>query len=117
MLAARPQRNQAARVERDNPDVVRLTVRKRRPRLLLPPLSWIIRPRLENRYELEGLGLEVWQLCDGNRRVEDIVDAFAQRRRLTFHESRVAVTSYLKILVEKGALAMAVEAPKEMAAP
>jgi len=45
-------------------------------------------------------------LCDGERTVEAIIDAFAAEHRLTFHEARVAVGGYLRSLMARGALAM-----------
>ena len=55
---------------------------------------------------LDRLGSQVWQLCDGVRTVEDVVDEFARLHRLTFHEARASVTAYLKMLVQRGVLAM-----------
>jgi hypothetical protein len=45
-------------------------------------------------------------LCDGKATVESIIDEFAARHRLSFHESRVAVTGYLKTLIRRGVLAI-----------
>ena len=106
MLAAKPVRNQAAEVARQDDGLVRIAVRKRRPGFLVPPLAWIIRPRLSRRYYLDRLGTSVWELCDGQRTVEAVVDEFARRYRLSFHEARVAVTGYLRDLVHRGVLAL-----------
>jgi len=106
MLAARPVRNAAATAtERD--DAASIAVRTRRPGWLVPPLSWIVPHRPTRTCHLDRLGTEVWHQCDGERTVEAIVDAFAEQHRLTFHEARVAVTSYLRSLVQRGALAVA----------
>ncbi len=107
MLRTRPVQNTAADVKQEGEKGVRITVKKIKPFFLIPPLSWIIRPRLTGSVLLDGLGSQVWDMCTGERTVEDIVDEFARRHRLTFHESRVAVTNYMKLLVERGALAMA----------
>ncbi|MHC5055666.1 MAG: PqqD family protein [Planctomycetota bacterium] len=106
MLEARPVRNVAADVKPEGQQGVRITVKKRKPFFLIQPLSWIIRPRLTGTVLLDRLGSQVWDLCADDRTVEQIVDEFARRHRLTFHESRVAVTNYMKLLVERGALAM-----------
>lgn len=108
MLRARPARNAAADVRRDERDGTRITVRKRKPWFLIPPLSWIIRPRLTGVAALDDLGSQVWGLCDGVRTVEGVIDEFAGAHRLSFHEARVAVTGYMKLLVERGALAMVI---------
>jgi hypothetical protein len=109
MLLSKPVQNAAAEVKAEGQKGVRITVKKRRPFFLIPPLSWFIRPRLTGTVLLDRLGTLVWDLCTGDRTVEQIVDEFARRHRLTFHESRVAVTNYMKLLVERGALAMAME--------
>ena len=70
-----------------------------------------MRPPATRRLELDRLGSRVWEFCDDRRTVEEIVDAFADRYGLTFHEARAAVTGYLKMLIQRGALAIAVPGP------
>ena len=106
MLAARPVRNAAAVVTRRGDGRVSLTVRRELPGWLVPPVSWVIHLKPTRTFALDRLGTQVWGLCDGERTVEAIVDAFAAEHRLTFHEARVAVGGYLRSLVARGALAM-----------
>lgn len=106
MLHARLTRNTAAHAEPEPTGGLRLAVPTRRPRYLVPPLSWIIRPPARRILLLDTLGARVWALCDGACTVEQIVDTFAAEHGLTFHEGRVAVTSYVKMLVQRGALAV-----------
>jgi hypothetical protein len=108
MLSARPVRNEAAKPLREGTSRLRLTVKRRKLRYLVPPLSWVIRPRPTHDVVLDELGAEVWDLCDGERTVEAVADEFARRHSLSFHESRVAVTSYMAELVRRGALAMVI---------
>jgi hypothetical protein len=86
-------------------------VANRRPQYLVPPLSWIVPFHPERRLVLDRLGTEVWTLSDGRHTVEQIVDLFAEGHKLTFHEARVAVTGYLKTLIERGVLAIAMPKP------
>lgn len=106
MLEARPVQNSAAEVRREARDTLSITVKTKKPSPLFPPLSWFIRPKAFRTVKLDRLGSQVWELCDGERTVEDVVDEFAQRHRLTFHEARASVTAYLKMLVQRGVLAM-----------
>lgn len=106
MLQARPVANAAAQIERADADEVKITVKKQRPWFLKPPLSWVVRAKSHRTVTLDRLGTQVWQLCDGQRTVEEVVDTFASAHRLSFHEARIAVTGYLKGLVQRGALAM-----------
>lgn len=107
-----PVRNQAAGVV-DEGDTVRVSVALRRSRWLVPPISWIIKPRSDKTFGLDELGTEVWRLSDGKRTVEQIIDVFAERHRLTFHEARVSVTTYVKELMQRGLLVIAAEGPEE----
>ena len=109
MLQARPARNSAADVRPGEPAGLTITVRRRRPWFFRPPLSWILRPRRKQTMTLDEIGRQIWNLCDGKRTVEDIIDEFSDIHRLTFHEARVAATGYMKSLVERGTLAMAIQ--------
>ena len=104
MMRAHALQNRAARVEREPGERVAVWVKQ--PRRLLPPLSWIVPFRRERLTRLDRIGSRVWSLCDGRRTVEEVVDVIAEQYRLTFHESRVAVTGYLKTLIQRGVLAI-----------
>ena len=106
MLAAIPVRNVLAKTETRPDAMLRVRVPLRHPGWLVPPLSWVVRPRHQRVVSLDRIGTEVWQACDGRRTVEQIVDAFSERRRLTFHEARAAVTGFLRSLVQRGILAV-----------
>ncbi len=109
MLKAVPMPNEAARVTSEDLDgTITVTVPTRAKRFLFPPISWVIRPPKERQAVLDPLGATIWRACNGNRTVEEIVDNFAFQHRLSFHESRVSVTSYIKALLQRGALAVAV---------
>lgn len=111
-LSGVPLRNEAAGVV-DEGDEVRLSVALKRSRWLVPPISWVIKPRGEKTVRLDELGTEVWRLCDGERTLERIIDEFAERHSLTFHEARVSVTGYVKELMQRGALVIAAEEEDE----
>jgi hypothetical protein len=114
-MAARPHRNLhvGMSVQRDGSLV--LDLERRKIAWLVPPISWVIRPRPRQEIQLDALGASVWQACDGQRTVAQVVDHFASTERLSFHEARVAVTQYLRSLIQKGALA--IEMPPGPAAP
>ncbi len=102
--------NQAVNFVRDEADgAISLTVPTRRPSFLFPPISWVIRPPKERLTILDHTGALLWKLCDGHRTVEEIVERFAILHHLSFHESRVSVTGYIKSLLQRGILAVAVQ--------
>ncbi len=72
----------------------------------IPPISWVVRPPEFKVLILDAIGAPLWDLCDGKTNVEQLVDYFAEKYQLTFHESRVSVTSYLRLLIMRGALAV-----------
>ena len=107
MLRATPVRNTAAETVQHGPDELSLSVKTKRPRYMVPPLSWIVPMKPTRTVRLDRVGMQIWNLCDGRRTVEEIVDEFAELHRLTFHEARVAVTGYMRQLVQRGVLAIA----------
>lgn len=89
-------------------DALVLDVPIARKRLSQPWLSWFVPLRSHRRIHLDALGAQVFGLCSGDRTVEEIIDRFAASHRLTFHESRVAVVAFLRSLIQRGAIAVAV---------
>lgn len=85
-----------------------LNVPTKRPDYLVPPISWVVRPPAFRSFVLDPVAAELWTWCDGRRCVEEVIELFARKHNLTFHESRVSVTSYLKELVKRGVFAVAV---------
>ncbi len=106
MLHAVPLRNAAAAGAVLADGSLNITVPVKKPWFHRPPVSWVLRIRPLRTYQLDPLGARVWELCDGTRTVEQIVDIFAEKHELTFHEARVAVTQYLRQLIEKGMVAV-----------
>jgi hypothetical protein len=109
MLVAVPVKNIEADAKRDEAKRIRVSVRTIKPRYMIPPLTWIIPYSKSRTAILDKLGTEIWDLCDGKRSVERVTELFAERHRLTFHEARVSVTEYIKMLVQRGALAILTE--------
>lgn len=52
--------------------------------------------------ELDLLGADVWELMDGDRSVEAIIRAFAERHRLGPAEAEVSVTAFIRELGRRG---------------
>jgi hypothetical protein len=116
LLDAVPMQNRAVRVE-SHGSTVTLWVPIRRRWWMRGPLSWALPFRSEKGVALDRIGSELWGACDGERRVEDIVAAFAERHRLRFHEARASVTQFLRSLVERRLLVLALPARPAAAPP
>lgn len=50
------------------------------------------------RIELDALGAHLYDLCDGTRSVEQIMELYQEQWNLTFFESRALILSYLRLL-------------------
>lgn len=106
LMDAVPVRNQEVHVERRGKDDVVLYVPLRRRWFNRPPFSWVL-PFSERRaLGLDRLGTEVWDACDGRTSTEAIVDHFAQRHALSFHEARMSVVSFLQQLTTRRLIVM-----------
>jgi hypothetical protein len=65
------------------------------------PFSWVFPFREEKGIELDAIGREVWAEYDGRRTLEQIIDGFAARHRVRFHEARVSVVQFSSSLFER----------------
>jgi hypothetical protein len=104
MLDVIPVRNPRARVEEldDGGMILRIPVRAQRI------VRWLVRedprrPRLRS-FELDPLGAQVWELCDGRRSVRRLIRDFATRNKLNLREADVSILAYLKTLTSRGLL-------------
>ena len=100
-LGAVPQKNDAVKVEPAG-DGLLVSVPIPRPRWLVPPISWVLPFSDHRRVELDAPGKTVLELCDGKRTVEEVVETFAQKHKLSFRESQLAVTRFFRDLVRRG---------------
>jgi len=74
----------------------------RRPRWLVPPISWMLPFSSHRRVELDALGAEVLRMCDGKHHVEEIIENFAAKHKLTFREAQLSVGAFLKQMTQRG---------------
>jgi len=102
LLKATPYRNERITVDERGDGTVMVCVPVRRPRYMVPPLSWLLPFSPERRIELDRLGGEVLNLCNGQTTVERIMKRFAGEHKLSFREAQVSVTEFLKMLTQRG---------------
>lgn len=105
-LRAIPHRNEKMEVTRQRGGGLLASIPMKRPRYMVPPLSWVLPYSTHRRVELDALGAEVLDLCDGRRSVEGIIERFATGHKLTFRESQLAVTQFLRQLTRRGLAAI-----------
>jgi hypothetical protein len=107
LLDAVPTHNQAVRSER-RANALLLWVPIRRRGWMLGPLRWLLPFRDEKGIALDAVGQEVWQACDGKRRLEEIIEQFAEHHQLRFHEARLSVLQFVRSLVQRNLVALVV---------
>ena len=105
LLAAVPHKNDRAEVLQAGEGVV-VSIPIRRPKWLVPPISWVLPWRPRRRVQLDAPGSAVLALCDGQRNVEQVIETFAQEHKLSFRESQLAVTQFLRELLKRGIIAL-----------
>lgn len=105
MQDAVPVMNVAAGVSADGGNT-KVVIRQKRQGFIKSILRWIVPFHPEKTVLLDKTGTRVMEMCDGRRTVGNIVDQFAVLHRLTFHEARAAVTHYIRLLIQRGVLAI-----------
>jgi hypothetical protein len=101
LLAAIPVRNLSVlQEEQENGLILRVPVRKRW--FTSAPFSYIFPFRTFRSVEIDKTGREVLKECDGKRNIEEIVERFAQKYHISFHEARTCVLEFLKSLTRRG---------------
>jgi len=107
MMAARPARSAEATVEPAGERAWRVTVPLR-------PSKWAAKllrvPAGQSKtFELDEIGKFVWDACDGQASVADVIGAVARQYNLSARESEVATVAFLRTLVAKGLIGMKME--------
>ena len=105
-LSARPEKVPPTHTEeRENGGMV-VTVKLARRRLF----RWLgAEGEVESNFGLDPLGREIYEACDGKSTVTAIIRRFARSRHLSLPEAEIAVTTFLKTLMTKGLVVMAIE--------
>lgn len=79
LLDAVPSRNGAVRTELRNETLI-LWVPLEQRFFMKAPWSWVLPFRKEKGIELDPLGREVFEECDGERTLEQIIERFSDRK-------------------------------------
>lgn len=109
LLDAVPARNAAVRVEERGSALVLWVPIKRRWWTGL--IGSLLPLRDERGIELDDLGQQVWKLCDGERSLEAVIEAFAEAHQLRFHEARISVMTFVRSLCKRNLMAIVVDQP------
>ncbi len=111
-MSARPERLPAVRCEEAADGGVSVTVR-------LTVRSWLRwlgggpEREITRTFTLDSFGREVYDMCNGKADVKTIIRRFADEHKLSAAEAEMSVTAFLKTLMAKGLVAVAVDRQKE----
>jgi hypothetical protein len=64
-------------------------------------------------FELDALGMLVWNSCDGKTSVQQIIRKLAREYNLNLREAEVPTVKFLQMLVKKGLIGMPLQGKKE----
>ena len=107
-FGARPLRNPVIAWEvLDNGRVLLTVPLEQKPWLRL--LQVVTRVPAEKKVELDEVGSDVWQWCDGEARVTDLIDRLAASHKLHRREAEVSLTQFLETLAKRRFVGLAVE--------
>lgn len=73
--------------------------------------------KFERTFQLDYLGRDVYDACNGSDDVQTIVRNFALKHKISLPEAELAVTTFLKTLMGRGLIAMAMDEPRKSHAP
>jgi hypothetical protein len=105
LLRARPIRSPLAEVRQAEEGRLEITVPFQKPR----GLRWFFRGQkvLKRRFDLDRLGQKVWELCDGQHTVRQLIETFTETEGLNAREAEVSMITYLEVLGSRGIVLMA----------
>jgi len=67
----------------------------------------------QRRIELDSVGKEVWEMCDGEHTLRDMIEKFEKRHKLTHAEAEWSLRNYLRDLGKRGLVGFVVEKREE----
>jgi Coenzyme PQQ synthesis protein D (PqqD) len=73
--------------------------------------GWLVRvpDGATKTFELDALGMLVWNSCDGNTSVQQIIRKLAKRYNLSLREAQVPTLAFLQTLARKGLIGLTVD--------
>jgi hypothetical protein len=108
VLQSRPLRNERLKVERIDGGGIRLAL-PRRTEWWAKVLAVIFPIPKERRLELDQAGEEVWDLCDGEHTLRQMIKVFQERHKLTRSEAEWSLRTYLRDLGKRNLVFFAIE--------
>ena len=107
-LAARPLRNPELETERTDDGEVSVKLPRRKVWWLNLLAKFGSIPEYRT-IALDRVGTSVWELCDGEHTVKELIGTLAERHQLARKEAELSMVTYLRELAERGIIVLVVE--------
>ena len=108
VLLSRPIRHDGLQIEPTEEGGLRIIIERRRE-WWVRVLSVFLPIPKRRPIELDPLGREVWELCDGEHTLRQMIRAFEERHKLSRAEAEWSLRTYLRDLAKRGLVAIAVQ--------
>lgn len=108
VLLSRPIRHDGLQTEPTEEGGLRIIIERRRE-WWVRALSVLLPIPKRRPIELDPLGKEVWELCDGEHTLRQMIRAFEERHKLSRAEAEWSLRTYLRDLAKRGLVAIAVQ--------
>lgn len=110
VLGARPIRNpvvdwERAKLREEQPEIVLLRVPRRADRWG-NTVARLFKLPSHRKIELDEMGSDVWEMCDGTLTVDALTRAVCAKFHLNRRQGEASVTAYLRMLAERRLLAL-----------
>jgi hypothetical protein len=115
-MASRPIRSPAVVVERVEGGGLRARIGRRRD-WWVRLLSVFLPIPKERIVELDAAGEQVWELCDGEHSLREMISIFQEKHKLTRVEAEWSLRTYLRDLGKRGLVGFLVDKAGGVAAP
>ncbi len=66
-------------------------------------------------FELDSVGVYVWQICDGKTSVQSLIIKVSKHLKISPREAEVATMTFLQTLMKKGLIGLELRKPKPAA--
>jgi hypothetical protein len=107
VLKSRPVKNPNVKFENKGGEVS--VILERRKTWWIAVLSKIFFIPRQKTLVLDKIGSGVVELCDGKKRVSDLIDHLVKVYKLSPYEAEVSLLTYMKMLVKRGIIGLKVE--------
>ena len=111
-LSACMARTRTVRAEPGDEGGITLHVPFRASALVMRLSRWLGGGAGEARVELDEIGAFVWEMCDGDTSVREMIARLSERHQIGRKEAEVSLMTFLKTLMRRGLVSAIVEKEK-----